>query len=313
MVLISSIHISVVSPVYLAENCIDELLRRLKESLHLITENYEIILVEDAGMDHSWAKIEEHGAKDSRIKGVQLSRNFGQHAAIAAGMHMAKGEWLVVMDCDLQDQPEEIAALYAKAQEGYDLVLAKRVERCDSFLQRAFSYMFYRVLSALSGVPYDNTIANFGIYHRNVLEPMLQIQSSLQYFPSMVNWVGFRKISIDVEHAQRYEGKSSYSFGKKLSLAFNIMLDHSDKPLKLVVKLGALISSVAFIFALLIAYQALRHKIPVLGYSSLIISIAFFSGFILSVLGILGLYIGKIFHGIKAKPAYLIRTRINHD
>lgn len=301
--------LSIVSPVYQAESVIDELVTRLLSTLSAITPQFEIILIEDGSLDRSWAKIEENCKKDPRIKGIQFSRNFGQHVAIAAGIESAIGEWVVVMDCDLQDRPEEILSLYEKAQEGYDMVVGKREGMAQD--NRFFAKIFYSILSALSGTKYDSTIANFGIYHRKVIDPMLQIQSSIHYFPSMVNWVGFSKTCIPVKHAQRPSGKSSYNFRKKLKLALNIMLAYSDKPLRLIVGFGILVSVMAFSYALVIAYQAFTGKILVLGYSSLIISISFFSGVIISVLGILGLYIGKIFESLKVKPAYLINKKIN--
>jgi polyisoprenyl-phosphate glycosyltransferase len=306
-----STHLSIVSPVYQSEILVDELVARLCSNLATITDQFEIILIEDGGRDGSWDKIVENCGKDKRIKGIQLSRNFGQHSAIAAGLEAAAGEWVVVMDCDLQDRPEEIASLYRKAKEGYDIVLAQRIERRDTKHKQILSNLFYRGLSLLSGAQYDNTIANFGIYHQKIIEPLLQIQSSIQYFPTMVNWVGFKKATIPVEHSERPRGESSYNFRKKCSLALNIMLAYSDKPLKIIVAFGISISLMAFVFAIIIAYKALRGTISVLGYSSLIISVSFFSGVIISVLGVLGLYVGKIFQSIKAKPAYLVRRRIN--
>jgi dolichol-phosphate mannosyltransferase len=304
-------HLSIVSPVYQAEDLVDELVAKLCSNLSSLTDQFEIILVEDGGRDGSWEKILENCKKDNRIKGIQLSRNFGQHSAIAAGLEKATGEWVVVMDCDLQDRPEEIIPLYRKANEGYDIVLARRIERQDVRHKKVFSDFFYRALSFLSGTKYDSAIANFGIYHKKVIEPLMQIQSSIQYFPAMVDWVGFIKTTIPVEHAGRPRGKSSYNFRKKCKLALNIMLAFSDKPLRLVVGFGATVSLMAFLLAIFIAYRAVQGKITVLGYSSLLVAVSFFSGVIISVLGILGLYIGKIFHGIRAKPAYLVRRRIN--
>lgn len=302
-------HLSIVSPVYQAESVIDELVTRLLNTLSSITNHYEIILVEDGSMDGSWAKIVENCKKNPHVKGIQFSRNFGQHVAIAAGIESALGEWVVVMDCDLQDRPEEILSLYRKAQEGYDIVVGKRIGMTQE--NRFFAKVFYGILSLLGGTKYDSAIANFGIYHRKTIDSMLQIQSSIHYFPSMVSWVGFNKTCIPVQHAERPSGKSSYNFKKKLKLALNIMLAFSDKPLRLIVGFGIIVSILAFIYALIIAYQAFQGKIQVLGYSSLIISISFFSGVIISVLGILGLYIGKIFESLKVKPAYLINKKLN--
>ena len=159
------IHISVVSPVYRAEKIVAELVRQLHENLSKITNDYEIILVNDASPDNSWLAVVAECEKDKRVKGINLSRNFGQHYAITAGLSYAKGEWVVVMDCDLQDRPDEIPNLYNKVQEGYDIVYARRAERQDKFIKRLSSTIFYTVHNYLSGLKGDGSIANFGIYH----------------------------------------------------------------------------------------------------------------------------------------------------
>ena len=298
---------SIVSPVYRAENLIGELVRRIQASMAALTENYEIILVDDRGPDNSWDRIVEQAARDPRVRGVRLSRNFGQHKAITAGLEHARGEWIVVMDCDLQDQPEEIPALYHYAQrEGYDLVFARRVERQDSWLKRAGSQAFYRMLAYLTETKQDPAIANFGIYHRKVIDAVLAMRESIRYFPTMLRWVGFRAGGLAVDHAERPEGTSSYNLRRLINLALDIVLAYSDKPLRLTVKLGLSISAVAF---LLVIITLLRYMLGYSwepGYASLIVSIWFFSGLILSVLGIVGLYIGKTFEQVKNRPIYLV-------
>lgn len=305
--------ISIVVPVYLSEDTVDELVARLCKNLSFISDSFEIILIDDGSKDGSWKKIRENCAKEKRVKGFRLSRNFGQHPAITAGIEASSGEWVIVMDCDLQDRPEEIAALYSKAKEGHDIVLASRVKRKDSFQKKLFSKFFYKTLSFLSGTKYDYTVANFGIYHRSVIDSILRMQESIRYFPSMVNWVGYERISIPVEHSDRFAGKTSYNFKKQMKLAIDIILAHSDKPLKIIIGLGISISLISFLFSLFTIYRALKGHIQILGYASLIISISFFSGIIISVLGVLGLYIGKIFETTKKRPIYLIKDRLNEN
>jgi len=309
--LIKKPYISIVSPVYQAESVIDELISRLLSNLSAITDQFEIILIEDGSQDGSWAKIEENSKNNPRIRGIRLSRNFGQHFAITAGIDHALGEWVVVMDCDLQDRPEEIANLLAQAKQGYDIVLASRIARSDGFLKCFFSKLFYRMLSFLSGTRYDSTVANFGIYHQKVIAAILRMPERIRFFPAMVNWVGFNRTTIPVEHAIRPRGKSSYNFKKQLKLAIDIILAYSDKPLRLIVGLGLFFSLMAFILGSVILYRYMTGQINVLGYASLVTSICFFSGVIVSVLGIIGLYIGKIFDGIKNRPSYLITKKTN--
>ena len=182
----NKVHISVVSPEYKGEKMVSELVRRIKESVGTITDDFEIILVNDASPDNTWAEIEKECAADSRVKGLDLSRNFGQHYAITAGLHYAKGEWVVVMDCDLQDRPEEIPNLYKKAMEGWDIVFAQRKLRNDGFLKRTSSRMFYSVFSYLTETKQDSSVANFGIYSHKVIESVLAMKDQLRYFPTMV-------------------------------------------------------------------------------------------------------------------------------
>ena len=298
---------SVVSPVYRAENLIGELVRRIQASISTLSESYEIILVDDRGPDNSWVRIAEEAARDPRVHGVRLSRNFGQHKAITAGLEQARGRWIVVMDCDLQDQPEEIPALYRHAtQHNYDLVFARRVERQDSWAKRLGSRAFYSVLSYLTETKQDPAIANFGIYHRKVIQSILAMRESIRYFPTMVRWVGYRAGSLPVEHAERFEGSSSYNLRRLINLALDIILAYSDKPLRLTVKLGLTISAVAFLMVLVTLVRYLLGHTWEVGYVSLIISIWFFAGLLLSVLGMVGLYIGKTFEQVKNRPIYLI-------
>ncbi len=299
-------HISIISPVYLAEKIVDDLVHEIIENVSKITPDFEIILVEDGSPDNSWEKIAENCQKNSNVKGIKLSRNFGQHYAITAGLDHAKGDWIVVMDCDLQDRPEEIINLYHKAQEGFDVVLAQRHQRQDSFLKKMFSWFFYQLLSYLTGVKYDPSVANFGIYHQKVIKAVCQMRESIRIFPIMVKWVGFKSTKLKVQHAERAEGKSSYNLKKLLNLALDIVLAYSDKPLRIIVGLGLGISLVSFMFAVVFLVRYFFGIITVAGYASLIISIWFFSGLIMMTLGITGLYIGKIFQGVKNRPIYLV-------
>lgn len=307
----NEVHISIVSPVYRAEKIIPELIRRIDESISKITSKYEIILVEDCGPDKSWEVIKSLGQTNPRVYGIKLSRNFGQHYAITAGLDQAKGEWVVVMDCDLQDQPEEIGKLYKKAMEGFDIVLAKRMQRQDGFIKRSTSKMFYKFLGYMTETEQDSSIANFGIYHKKVINAICQMREQIRFFPTAVQWVGFKKTSIEIEHALRFEGESSYSLKKLMILGFNTIVAFSEKPLKLVVKLGVFIAGISFLSAIVLVVLALNGRFTVTGWSSLIISICFFSGLIIFILGIIGLYLSRVFNEVKERPLYIINEKVN--
>lgn len=303
--------ISIVSPVYRAERIIPVLVERIEESVSQITSDYEIILVEDCGSDNSWGVIENIAFVNERVRGIKLSRNFGQHYAITAGLDHSTGDWVVVMDCDLQDQPEEIIKMYQKAQEGYDIVLADRYQRQDSLFKRFSSYFFYKVLTYLTGVTQDGSVANFGIYKKEVIKAVCSMRESIRYFPTMIKWVGFKSTKIRVEHNSRFEGETSYNLKKLIQLSLNIILAYSDKPLRLMIKFGFLISSLSVLVGLYTLIQWVSGEILVLGYTSLILSIWFLSGVMILTLGVVGLYVGKTFEGVKNRPIYIVAKRIN--
>ena len=228
--------ISVISPEYKGAAMVSDLVRRIKDSVTPISENFEIILVNDASPDDTWTEIQKVCSDDPRVKGINLSRNFGQHYAISAGLQHAKGEWIIVMDCDLQDRPEEIPNLYAKAVEGYDIVYAQRAERKDSFFKKLSSHLFHKVFDWLSGTKTDETIANFGIYHSKVIKEYNKMPEVARAFGSLIKYLGFRQTAITVSHAERAEGKSSYTLHKLLKLSFDVIIANSNKPLILAVR-----------------------------------------------------------------------------
>lgn len=303
--------ISFVSPVYKAESIIKKLVVEINKTMEKIKLPFEIVLVDDRSPDNSWEIMKDIAKQYSNVKCIRLSKNFGQHPTIMAGLNHVKGEWVVVMDCDLQDQPKEVVKLYNKAIQGYDVVLAKRKIRQDSFLKRMSSKIFSKVYGYFTETEYDNEVANFGIYHKKVIKSILQVSDYIKFFPLFVKFVGFNSATIDVEHAKRKEGKSSYSFASLISLAFNTIISFSNKPLKLFVKSGMVISILSFLFGLYNIYLSLIGEIQILGYSSIIVSIWFLSGIIITTIGITGIYVGKIFNQVKNRPIFIVDEIIN--
>ena len=304
-------HLSVVSPVYKAETIVERLVAEIHEHTSPITEDYEIILVEDGSPDNSWSYIEKIGHYDKKVKGIKLSRNFGQHSAITAGLRASKGDWVIVMDCDLQDRPEEIPRLYKKALEGFNIVFASRTIRQDSWLKRLSSKAFYSFFSYMTDTSQDHTIANFGIYERKVINAILQMGDQIKYLPTMSQWVGFNKTKLEVKHGSREDGKSTYTWRKLLSLALNIIIAFADKPLRLTIRFGLIISAISFGIGIYYLMKYLLGEIEVLGYASLIISIWFLSGSIIFVIGLTGIYIGRVFEQVKSRPIFIIEKEIN--
>jgi dolichol-phosphate mannosyltransferase len=299
--------ISVVIPVYKAEECLTELYRRLVASLELISPDFEIILVEDCGGDRSWEIIATLASQDQRIKGIQFSRNFGQHYGITAGLDRCRGAWVVIMDCDLQDRPEEIPRLYAKALEGFDIVLASRGVRNHSLHKRLTSWVFYRVFSWLADIPYDGNAGNFRIVSRKVVQQYRLFKEQLRFFGGIINWLGFPTTSVLVTHDERFAGQSTYNYRKLFKLAADTIVAYSDKPLRLAIRFGFLMAGLSVCFGASVVYRALRYGIPVMGWSSLMVSIYFLGGMIIAILGIIGIYLGKTFDETKRRPLYVIR------
>lgn len=306
-------HISIVSPEYRGEKMVAMLVERVTAAVSTITDNYEIILVNDASPDNTWAEIEKACAADKHVKGLNLSRNFGQHYAITAGLAYAKGEWVVVMDCDLQDRPEEIPNLYKKAQEGYDIVFARRVVKHVGWWKRFSSVAFHAVIDWLSGTKSDPAIANFGIYCRKAIDEYNKIPQQARAFGQILDVVGFKRGYIDVEQDASARGESSYTLVKLLVHSFRIIITSTNKPLRMAVGLGFGMAALSFILALYNVMAKLVGIIMIDGYTTTVFSIWFVGGLLLSVIGVLGLYIGAIFDQVKGLPLFVVKDELNFE
>jgi dolichol-phosphate mannosyltransferase len=299
--------ISVVVPVYRAERILPILVKKLTASLAALQHSYEIILVDDRSPDTSWEVMRQMVATYPSIVAMRLSRNFGQHYAITAGLDIARGEWTVIMDCDLQDQPEEIPRLLALAQQGYDIVLARRKVRQDVLLKRVFSRLFYKIFNLLSGYRMDPSVGAFRIMHRRVVDAYRTMREVSRLFGGLIEWLGFETTYLGVEHASRYEGRSSYNIRSMARLALDGMIAFSNRPLYLSIAIGLAMSflSAGFGAALIIKYLLHPH-IGVPGWLSTVILTTFTGGLILLNLGILGLYVGRIYDQTKERPLYVV-------
>lgn len=302
--------LSVVIPVYGCRGALRELYERLTKEVNKITEDYEIILVNDNCPQNSIEIIQEICKEDKKVIGIELSRNFGQMKAILAGLEYAMGEWVVVMDCDLQDRPEEIINLYKKAQEGYDVVFARRKQRKDSAGKIAISKMFYKIYSFATDMEYDPSLCNFSISNRKVIDAYCSMKEEHRAFVMYIQWLGFKQATIDVEHNERKEGKSSYNFKKRMKMATDIIFSQSDKLLKAIAGCGLLMTLISLIAVIIIVINYFTNHVNQ-GWSSTIAAIFLMSGMILFAIGIVGIYIGNIFIQIKERPLYVVRNILN--
>ncbi|SDH61944.1 dolichol-phosphate mannosyltransferase [Pseudobutyrivibrio sp. 49] len=303
---------SAVIPVYGCRAALPELHRRLTETFSAMTTEYEIVLVNDNCPENSWEVIEELCAKDSHVKGIELSRNFGQQNAILAGLNHCTGEWVIVMDCDLQDRPEEIPRLYAKAQEGYDVVFARRADRQDSKIKLFWASRFYKVYNFATDGTYDGALCNFSVVNKKVIKEYCAMPEQYRDYVMYIKWLGFRTTAIDVEHNARFEGESSYTFQKKVNLAIELLTSQSDKMLRLVVGLGFGMTLLSFIAIILIVIQYFIADVDP-GWSSIVASNFLIGGLTIMTIGMVGIYVGNIFVQTKDRPKFVIRQILNDD
>lgn len=304
-------HLSVVVPVLNESSLIRELINQVKANVELITEDFEIILVDDGSQDQTWELIESEANLEKRIKGIQFSRNFGHHYAITAGLHKSSGEWVIVMDGDLQDRPEVIPELYKKAKSGYDVVFVSRQNRPEKLYYRVAQRIFYWLLRILSGINFDSRQANFSIISKKVVEAFKIFPEHARFYGSTVKWLGFKRSSILADHGTRLSGKPSYTFRKRIKLASDIILAFSERPLRFAIGFGITMSISAIMTSFIILWRAVYFGYTDLGLSSVLVAIFFVGGSILTVLGILGIYLGKVFNQVKNRPLYIISSEVN--
>jgi dolichol-phosphate mannosyltransferase len=303
--------LSVVIPVFNENTLINELIRRVKLNVEKITQDYEIILVDDGSSDSTWEKISDEARLENRIKGIKFSRNFGHHYAITAGLHEAAGQWVVVMDGDLQDRPEVIPELYSKAQEGFEVVFVSRKNRPEKLYYRIAQRLFYLILRILSGIEFDSKQANFSIINKKVVEAFRNFPEHARFYGSTLKWLGFKRSEVFADHGVRFSGKPAYSLKKRIKLASDIIIAFSERPLKLAIGLGVLISTFSTIIAIWLVYGKFNWGFSVTGWTSLMFSIFFLSGILFVILGIHGIYLGRLFQEVKNRPLYIVSERCN--
>jgi glycosyltransferase involved in cell wall biosynthesis len=305
--------ISIVSPVYRCGECVAELHRQLVAVLEPLVDSFEIILVNDGCPANSWAALQAVAATDQRVKVINLSRNFGQHYAIAAGLHYSSGQWVVVMDCDLQDQPSEIPNLYRKAQEGFDIVYALRRDRQDHWNKRLLSHAFSMVYNLLSDIKIVAGACNFSIASRQVIDGYCQLKELSRSYHLVLRWLGFRSVFLEVDHGGRFAGSSAYTLRRGFFLAIESITSQSNKPLILSIRTGFFMSASAVAVGLYYIARYFMHGIGVEGWASVVVSLYFLGGLLLANMGVIGLYIGKVYNEVRERPLYIIRDLLNFD
>jgi glycosyltransferase involved in cell wall biosynthesis len=301
--------LSVVVAVYGCLDCLRSLHERLVRTLDELVESFELVFVDDASPDGSWEILASLAADDPRVRAVRLSRNFGQHAAITAGLAESQGRTIVVMDCDLQDPPEEIPRLYEVAQQGYDIVFARRKRRTDSFFRRTAARGYFWLLNRMTGAKFEGEYGTFSIISRPVRDAYLSIGDQGRHYLFILYWLGFAQSAVDIQHAPRAAGQSSYTFGKLMRHAVDGVFFQTTVLLRWIVYFGFFVALMGVVLAaVFVAINILGDPYP--GWTSLAVLILIVGGFIMMSTGVTGLYIGKIFDQVKDRPLYVVAERL---
>jgi len=296
--------LSVVVPVYGCADCLVALHERLSRSVVEVTERYELVFIDDRSVDGGWEGLCSLARRDPHVRAFRLSRNFGQDAAITAGLAQARGAWAVVMDCDLQEAPEDIPRLWAAAGEGYDIVrTTRRGWRHSAF--RRWTSRVYRQLTLETDVRPD--YSNLSLLSRRVVDAFLRLNDRDREYMIALDWLGFESTTIEIEHHERYAGESGYSLRRLVRVALDGMFFQSTVLLRVVVLVGFLVAFAGGAFAVyeIVDYFAEPEK-RVPGFASLAVLILLLAGFIIVSIGVVGLYVGRIFEQVKDRPLYLI-------
>ena len=300
--------ISIVSPVYRAEKILPELIERLKEVLSQQKENFEIILVEDRSPDGSWDAIKKLAQQYPFVKGYRLSRNFGQHAALSAGIGLASGDKLIVMDCDLQDDPVFIPKMIDLHKAGYEIVFTCKKMRKHGLLKNILSNLWHRVfnwLSESSNISTDKNIGSYSLISRKVADAYLKMAESRRHYLLLLRWLGFSSTMLEIEHRDRFEGRSSYTYKKLLQHALAGILSQSNRLLYVSIGLGFAFVVTSLIAAVTLVVMYVVHGF-LAGWASQIVMLLMCTGVILVMLGVVGAYVGMVFEQVKARPLFVI-------
>jgi polyisoprenyl-phosphate glycosyltransferase len=302
---VEQVELAVVIPVYGCAECLEALYERLTETLRELGVSYEIVFVDDRSPDDSWGLLAELARRDNTVRAIRLSRNFGQQAAITAGLTESAGRWTVVMDCDLQDPPELIPRLYEEALRGRDVVFARRQSRSHSVFRLLAARLYFAFLRAFLKAPIDSGYGAFSILSSKARSAFLTIPDADRHYVPILLWIGFEQSSVEFEHGPRYAGKSAYSLGSLIRLAVSGVFFQTASLLRWIVYLGF---SFAFLGACLAVFLIVSYfwVSPLPGWTSLAVLILLSSGFIIASTGVSGLYIGMIFKQVKNRPIFIV-------
>ncbi|MGD1919642.1 MAG: glycosyltransferase family 2 protein [Pleurocapsa sp.] len=311
---LDSIEISIVIPLYNESENIEYLFKRIISVLNKLHTNYEIICVNDGSQDNTLDILIEHNQKNTFIKVINLSRNFGKEIALTAGIDHAAGAAIIPIDADLQDPPELIAQLFDKWREGYDVVYAtRRSRRGETWLKKATAKAFYQTIGKMSPIPIPSNTGDFRLLDRRVVEAIKKLPERTRFMKGLFAWVGYKQTSILFDREARHSGNSNWSYWKLWNFALDGIISFSFLPLKVWSYVGVTISLISLFYALYLVVRTLVFGVDVPGYASLMVAILFLGGVQLITLGVLGEYLGRVYEEVKGRPLYFVREKYGFE
>jgi glycosyltransferase involved in cell wall biosynthesis len=303
--------LSILIPMHNEQDVLEKLFARLKPCIEQVTHNYEIICVNDGSKDNTLALLRDYHAKDSRIKIISLSRNFGKEAALTAAIEHCVGDAVIPIDADLQDPPELIGEMWAKWKEGFQVVLATRKSRPgDSWLKRVTALGFYDVMNRMSTVKIPRNTGDFRLMDRAVVEAVKHLHERTRFMKGIFAWVGYKTHTIYFDRENRAAGNTSWNYRRLWHFALDGIFSFTTMPLRVWTYMGAVISLFAFVYALWIIFTTMVHGVALPGYASLMVAVLFMGGIQLISLGVIGEYVGRIYRETKQRPIYLVGEKI---
>ena len=304
--------VSVLTSLYHSKNYIVEFYERSLAAVRKITDDYEFVFVDDGSPDDSAAEVKKIIAKDKNVRLIELSRNFGQHKAVMAGLNHVKGDLVFVLDCDLEEKPELLNLFYERMMqdhENIDVVYGYMEKRQGKFVEKKFGKLFYRLMNRMTDMNIPEDLLMARLMKLNFVKSMIEFEETHMFINGLMHLTGYKQVGMPVVKTKK--GTTSYTFFKRVTLAIDSIASFSGKPLMYISLLGLSISFISFLFIIELMIKVLFFNQYLSGWPSLIVSLWFIGGLMLSALGVVGLYISKIFVQVKSRPNYIVRRIYN--
>lgn len=303
----SSPTLSIVCPCYNEQDALEAFLGTITDILSTTSFSYELMFINDGSKDNTLHVLQELAAKDSHIRIINLSRNFGKEAALTAGLDHALGEVIIPIDADLQDPPELIHDFLREWQKGYDVVLAKRIDRsCDTFTKKISASLFYKFHNTIADLEIPNNVGDFRLITRKVVNAIKLLPENQRFMKGIFSWVGFKTVTVEYTRQPRIAGKTHFNSWRLWNFALEGITSFSTSPLRIWLYLGALVSALSFLYGSFIIFKTLILGIDLPGYASLLTVVLFLGGIQLIGLGVMGEYLGRLYMESKRRPIYII-------